>query len=332
MDYITQELGPESLSENAAMEWGWEPGNRAAGYDRPYRRPEGGCGCGCQSSRRSAQSRLSSGYEGQFEYEWERAPAKAAPPCKDPRSSDPKNIPALAPRRKPPIPTPEKIFCPDPIPNVFDPVLLIQARVADAIDMLDETIRQLVEARTRKCRGEPARLLARTAHFLRDRMSVCLDDIRVWTAGSREPIRSVAEVIRRLARVRNELATNQIRFTCDRTCDEGTVAWVDTTPIKNDTPRELVHLCPIFWRRPLTVAPSEFSMWQVQTIIHEVSHLTHDTDDPRRGRTVGVANCISGLVLVANGKRPDPRLESKCGPTTICGARRTRTIRVPVRA
>jgi hypothetical protein len=326
MDFMTQEPGPESLSENAAMEFEWESGNGAAGYARAYKRREGGCGCGCQCGGRAVQGSLSSGRESAFEYELEKAPT---PACIDPRSSDPKNIPAVAPRRKPPIPTPEKIFCPNPIPNVFDPVLLIQARVADAIDMLDETIRQLVEARTRKCRGEPARLLARTALWLRDRMSVCIDDIRVWTAGSREPIRSVAEVIRRLIRVRNELATNQVRFMCERTCDTGVRAFVVTG---QTTPVELVHLCPSFWQRASDATPREHSQWQVQTIIHEVSHLTHDTDDPGRGRTVGVANCISGLVLIANGRQPNPNLESKCVPTSICGGRHKRAVRVPARA
>ncbi len=100
--------------------------------------------------------------------------------------------------------------------GISDPGKVIAAAVARAIEMLDNTIGELVNARSAVCAGQtPAWPLLGdvTLEWLRNRLGVCTDDIGVWTAGTLVN-RSVAEVIRRLTRVRNLIASNAIMYVC----------------------------------------------------------------------------------------------------------------------
>src|SRR5256885_740151 len=83
--------------------------------------------------------------------------------------------------------------------GVANPGVVISTAIARALEMIDNTIGELVNARTRVCQGEaPAWPLLGdiTLDWLRNRLSICIDDIRTWTAGTFVN-RSVAEVIRR---------------------------------------------------------------------------------------------------------------------------------------
>ena len=89
-----------------------------------------------------------------------------------------------------------------------DPFRVISGAVARALEMLDHTIGELVNARSRVCEGEtPASPLLRdiTLEWLGDRLGVCTDDIRVWTAGTFENRRSVANI---------RVEKGQARFNC----------------------------------------------------------------------------------------------------------------------
>ena len=109
-------------------------------------------------------------------------PAYGEPPA-TPRKCDNRGIPPREPVK--PLFTPNRVACPNPVFGVRDPAGVIGAAVNRAVQMMDNTINELVNARTRVCQGEPPAwpvLGDLTAYWLKNRMSVCIDDIRVWTA------------------------------------------------------------------------------------------------------------------------------------------------------
>jgi hypothetical protein len=224
--------------------------------------------------------------------------------------------------------TPARVF------GVADHTEVLRRAVARAVELLDNTINELTNARREVCNGAtPAWPLLGdlTLCWLR-RMGVCVDDIRVWTAGS-IPARptspkTVAEVIRRLIRPRNLIASNIIRYSCgpipsDCTpCDDKTWAFVCNGSM---TPRTIIRLCQLFWKRRTSPDPAldkkleglhpEF---QALTIIHEASHLTHD-NAVERGHTIGVPECLTQLVSVSNGIPIDRTFASLCRQSRTCG-------------
>ena len=201
-----------------------------------------------------------------------------------------------------------------------DPGAVIRAAVERALGMLDKTIGDLVNARTRVCGGEsPATAVnAVMLDWLKTRLSVCADDVRVWTAGTFVN-RSVAEVIRRLTRVRNLIASNVILYVCNGPqCDPDEWAYVLVDPTCQRTEPTIVRLCSNFWVKGPTVSEADHKEFQAQTIIHEASHLYHCTADAP-GRTVGVAECLRQFVAATNGSPLDPDFVTRCPPTTPCG-------------
>lgn len=230
--------------------------------------------------------------------------------------------------------TPGRVAC----GTVTDPAGVIRRATIRAVEMLDSTIGELVNARNRVCAGEPPVPILRdiTAYWLRNRLSVCIDDIRVWTAGTFENIRSVAEVIRRLIRVRNLIASNTIRYVCNPhatscgVCMPGEWAFVCISrPCPKGAVPTIVYLCKSFWvsavRADSTLTPQEIqethAEFQAQTIIHEASHLYHCTRDPERGgSTIGVAECLSQFVAATNGSPIDCGFAAACVRTNRCGA------------
>lgn len=212
-----------------------------------------------------------------------------------------------------------------------DPFRVISRAVARALEMLDNTIGELVDARSRVCKGEtPAWPLLRdiTSEWLRDRLGVCVDDIRVWTAGTFENRRSVAEVIRRLMRVRNLIGSNLIRYSCSSPhCKHDIWVFVIARDAAGNclpgTPQMLVRLCRAFWvpavRADQTqVDPKDHAEFQAQVIIHEASHLTHCTKDPT-GSTIGVAECLRQFVAATNGSPLYSNAERRCPVKNRCG-------------
>ncbi len=203
--------------------------------------------------------------------------------------------------------------------GISDPGKVIAAAVARAIEMLDNTIGELVNARNAVCAGQtPAWPLLGDVilEWLRNRLGVCVDDIGVWTAGTLVN-RSVAEVIRRLTRVRNLIASNAILYVCHGPqCASGDWAYVLIDPTCRRTEPTIIRLCRNFWIA--TVDPKIHAEFQAQTIIHEASHLYHCTVDAR-GSTIGVAECLAQFVAATNDSPLDPGFEARCAVTNRCG-------------
>jgi hypothetical protein len=203
--------------------------------------------------------------------------------------------------------------------GITDPGKVIAAAVSRALEMLDNTISELTNARNAVCAGQtPAWPLLGdvTLEWLRNRLSVCVDDIGVWTAGTMVN-RSVAELIRRLTRVRNLIARNTIVYVCHGPlCANGDWAYVLLDPACKRTEPTIIRLCKNFWSA--TVDPKIHAEFQAQTVLHETSHLYHCTSDAT-GSTIGVAECLAQFVAATNGSPLDQRFEKRCAVTNRCG-------------
>jgi hypothetical protein len=251
-----------------------------------------------------------------------------------PAACDGRNLPTRTTGREFKSP----VACTPSNSGVPKPIDVVSAAAIRALVMLDNTIDQLVSARTKVCAGTaPATALSAVAFdWLRNRLSVCVDDLRVWRAGTFVN-GSVAEVIRRLVRIRNLIASPYLRYSCGSPdCDPDDWAFVRARDAAGNclpgTPMMLIRLCSNFWHagkfndgKP--VPPDVFAEFQAQTIIHEASHLTHCTRD-FVGRTMGIAECVAQFVAATNNSPLDPRFSRRCATTTACGPvaalRRTR--------
>jgi hypothetical protein len=232
-----------------------------------------------------------------------------------PRTCFPLNLP-FDPATAQPI-TSKRIGCPSPAFGVANPEAVIRKAAARAIEMLENTIAELVHARSAVCAGQPPAwptLGDVTARWLKFCLSVPIDDVRAWTAGPFQNL-SVAEVTRRLTRVRNLLASNELRYTCApshlASCQTGDWAFVLLCKFG---PPTIIHLCQCFWspgdkfggnpgEKVDTATHAEF---QAQTLIHEASHLTHCTEDFDRARTIGGPECLAQFVAATNNSPIDP--------------------------
>lgn len=208
-----------------------------------------------------------------------------------------------------------------------DRFVVVNRAITRALEMLNNTITEVVNGRNAVCQGSAPGTTMRpiTLEFL-NRLGVCVNDINVWTAGTFVN-RSVAEVIRRLVRTRNLIASNSLRYICGGDFCGGDT-WAFVFPFDNDgnclpgTPPLEVHLCARFFnpgQDPVTrirIPDNVHQEFQAQTIIHEASHLTHCTSD-RRGHTIGVAECLSQFVAATNGSPLDPVFLSHCS-TSRC--------------
>ena len=195
--------------------------------------------------------------------------------------------------------------------------------------MLNNTITEVVNGRNAVCQGSAPGTALRplTLEWL-NRLGVCVNDIRVWTAGTFVN-RSVAEVIRRLVRARNLIASNSLRYICGgEFCDSETWAYVFPYDNKGDclpgTPPLVVHLCTRFWEpgvdpdTGIRIPDDVHAEFQAQVIIHEASHLTHCTVD-RTGYTIGVAECLRQFVAATNGGPMDADFRSRCSTSPCPG-------------
>jgi hypothetical protein len=212
------------------------------------------------------------------------------------------------------IVTNAKVEC----PTREDAATILRGVVKRAVEMLDRTIAELVSARESVCKQGvfPPKLRPLMACWLKYRLSVCIDDPAAWTGGTFQS-RTVAEVVRRLVRPRNLLASNQITYECRASCpDPSTYAAVNVTRggVCIGTPEMRIRLCPPFW----TAAHAKF---REQTLIHEAVHLTHcaATEDEGTRVTIGSPECLTQFVASTNGKPLDPQFRLRCGFTTKCG-------------
>jgi hypothetical protein len=219
--------------------------------------------------------------------------------------------------------------------NTANPLSVLSRARERALKMLNNTISELVNARKAVCAGAaPAWPLLgdATLCWLNRGLSVNTDNIRVWTAGSFEPIRSVAEVIRRLIRVRNLIGSSGLRYSCTSPdCDADEWAFVRardqvTGECLPGTPLMLIRLCTAFWVPRLLpneppdgkrVALDVHAEFQAQTIIHEASHLTH-CNEKERGRTIAVPECLAQFVAATNDSWLDPNFVDRCVGTARC--------------
>ena len=214
-----------------------------------------------------------------------------------------------------------RVDCTSPVFGVADPEGVIRKAAARAIEMVENTIGELVRARRAICDGKLSAwpiLGDVTARWLKFCLSVPIDDIRAWTAGPFSNL-SVAEVIRRLIRVRNLLASNELRYTClpgsCGTRDPGDWAFVCLPhDCEKTTPATIIHLCKCFWLPGdrYNGKPGEkfdaatHAEFQAQTLLHESSHLTHCTRDFDRTRTIGGPECLAQFVAATNNSPIDP--------------------------
>jgi hypothetical protein len=237
-----------------------------------------------------------------------------------PRACDNRGLPTTGPVQRL---TPNRVTCAkqQQVFGVANPQAVISAAVARAIEMVDNTIGELVNARKHVCAGEPAAwpLIGDvTADWLRNRLGICIDNITTWTAGTFVN-GSVAEVIRRLVRVRDLIASNVIRYVCnDAGCSPGDWAFVFIDPTCKNTPPTIIRLCRAFWVPGHGVDAKTHAEFQAQTILHEASHLVHCTADAR-GSSIGVAECLAQFVAATNGSPIDPNFAARCARTTRCG-------------
>jgi hypothetical protein len=199
-----------------------------------------------------------------------------------------------------------------------DAVKILRAVVGRAVEMLDRTIDELTVARASVCGNGPfpPKLRPVMACWLKHRLSVCIDDISVWTGGTFKS-GTVAEVIRRLVKPRNLLANNRITYECVSSCTSpSTYAWVNVAPggVCIENPEERIRLCPPFWS-------AGHAKFREQDIIHEAVHLTHcaAAEDEGTRITIGSPECLTQFVASTNGKPLDPVFRLRCGFTTKCG-------------
>ena len=119
--------------------------------------------------------------------------------------------------------------------NVADPISVLKKARARALNMLDNTVDKLLNARKAVCDGATSAPLDSIIRcWLKNGLGVNTDDIRVWTAGTFEPVRSVAEVIRRLVRVRNLIGSSRLRYSAP-------ALFAVLTPLGGPTPRHMTQ-------------------------------------------------------------------------------------------
>ena len=248
------------------------------------------------------------------------------------RKCDDRGIPVREPRR-----AIGKVACSESSAHgVVNPINVLKKARERALDMLDNTLDELANARRAVCAGAaPAWPLLGdiTICWLKNGLGVNTDDIRVWTAGTFEPIRSVAEVIRRLVRVRNLLGSSGLRYSCTSPrCETGEWAFVTARDATTGnclpgTPLMLIRLCEAFWVPALLrnekppngkrVPKEVHAEFQAQTLIHEASHLTH-CNDKEQGRTIAVPECLAQFVAATNGSPLDSHFVDRCVGTNRC--------------
>jgi len=264
------------------------------------------CGDSGDSGNDDNESRYS-------QYEFDQPPMHVAPPpVYTPRNCNNDKLPSAGGTFK----EASRVRC----PGRTDAQQILAPIVRDAVKMLDRTIAELVSARESACRGEPLgwpNLREITACWLKYKLGVCIDDPATWTAGTFVS-GSIAEVIRRLVRPRDLLASNEITYVCLANCPQNVVA---RSPVLDEhrhciagTPPREIRLCPLFWQE--SMAP-----FRGLTLIHEAVHLTHCGDeDDTVGVSIGSPECLAQFVAATNGRRPvHPNLVGRCGFTDHCG-------------
>jgi hypothetical protein len=199
---------------------------------------------------------------------------------------------------------------------------LVKAVVPNAVRMMDCTIRELTEAREAVCRGEPLdriNLREVTGCWLRYKLGACITLPSVWTGPSvrqSEKDRvTIAEIIRRLVKPRDLLASNAVTYQCETSCAKTERAFVNLSWGGGRCFSDLIiHLCPPFFHPDYK--------YHEQTIIHEAVHITHcagGKEDKSPGTGIGKPECLAQFVMATNGRALDPDFVRNCTFTDDCG-------------
>jgi hypothetical protein len=197
-----------------------------------------------------------------------------------------------------------------------DPVAVLEAACRRAVEMLTNTIKELVTIKARVAAGEPPAfpLISDFLSFsLRTRMLMQVDDPKAWTSTG---TRNAGLIIRWLTNIRDLIASGDLWYTClaeDTMCPPGRWAWVFTN---NDDNRDAglnlhrIHFCLPFWH-PGGKDETEDTEFRAQIIIHETSHIYYNTEDTGMGP--GRAECIAQFISDANNSPIRPGFVGQCG-------------------
>jgi hypothetical protein len=206
-----------------------------------------------------------------------------------------------------------------------DPIAALEKIVQRAVEMLNNTISELTRIQGRVQVGDPIGwpLISDTFGMsLAKRMRLKVNDPAAWKGDGPGKVKLV---IRWLTRIRDLIASGDLRYTCVATgnCDPDTWAWTFPPTAHNlhvHPKPDFFHirLCARFWRpakaehgKP-AVTPEDHFEFQAQTIIHETSHIYYATED-KPGLGPGVAECVSQFVAETNGSPLDPLFMDRCG-------------------
>jgi Domain of unknown function (DUF4157) len=177
-----------------------------------------------------------------------------------------------------------------------DPVPVIVAADARAIEMLDNTIAELSNIRAAVQAGEPPAfpvIADAVATALRTRLRLNPEDPNVWTGSGPGTIEII---ITWYTNIRNTLNSGRVRYICiGPTCTAGD--WARTIP---GVMR--IRLCQPFWQGGLDD--------RALTLIHETGHIYYGLEDTGGG--AGNAHCLEQFMADLNNVPILPNFIGSC--------------------
>jgi len=181
----------------------------------------------------------------------------------------------------------------------IDPVGVLQAADARAIEMLDNVIDELTDIRTRVQAGEPPAwplISDALAIGLRDRLRLNPDNVHTWTGTGPG---TVEIIIRWFTNVRATLNSGRVSYTClDPDCEVDEFA----SAIEGES---RIYLCRLFWNDANDPLNN-----RALTLIHEAAHIYYGLEDSGGGP--GSAHCLENFVADANGVEIHPDFIGSC--------------------
>lgn len=188
-----------------------------------------------------------------------------------------------------------------------DPVAVLNAISNRAVDMLTNTINELKRIKGRVAAGDPIDLNLISKNLAFGLRFILLMKIKEKSAWLGSGTRNAGLIIRWLSNIRNRIASKDLWFTCldgSSSCSEGT--WASAVPGKFR-----IYLCQSFWVATPNVNAARHFEYQVQILIHEVSHMYYDTED--KGMGPGSAYCLAKFIADSNNSPVNPDWRSDCG-------------------
>jgi hypothetical protein len=199
--------------------------------------------------------------------------------------------------------------------GVTDPVDQLEKIARRSVEMLTNTIDELTRVRSSILAGKPIGwpLLSDVmGTSLAQRMNIKVEDRGAWKGDGPG---KVGLVIRWLTRIRDLLASGDLRYTClAKDCNPGDWAWTYPPTAGNLAWKPKldffhIRLCKRFWTP--TVKPDTHFEFQAQTLIHETTHIYYASLDDK-GVSPWIAECVSQFVTECNGGPLDPDFADRC--------------------